>query len=345
MIFCTLFNQAYLPQGIALYRSLERTAKSGFLLYVLCMDNETADVLRRLDFNRLKIVQLDEIEDDVMKSLRLTRSIGEYCLTCTTPLLLHVLEKTDPGSVVTYVDADIAFFSDPSAIIEELGSGSIYIHEHDFAPRYSGLAPVSGRFNVGVSCFRNDAQGRACLELWKSQCFEDCTIDLAAGKCGDQTYLDAWPDLYPSSLVIAAHPGIGLGPWNVEARGIKHANGEILASGRSAVFYHYHSFRLLQPGLGARAAWLSGWFEIPEPAVKAFYQSYARELWRAVDDIERSGLSVTFDRVPARYSEMPHHQVLLSLGGIALPAALGSRLLDLVARESSKGAPEKGHAA
>jgi hypothetical protein len=335
MILCTLFNQAYLPQGIALYRSLERTAKSGFLLYVLCMDRQTADVLARFDFDRLKIIQLDEIEDDAMKSFKAKRSVGEYCFSCTTPLLLHVLDKTDPGTVVTYVDADIAFISDPAAIAQELGSGSIYIHEHGFSPRYANLEAAAGRFNVGVSCFRNDAEGRACLELWKSQCFEECVMDFASGKCGDQNYLNEWPDLYPA-LVVSTHPGVGLGPWNIETREITRTSSGILVDGRAAIFFHYHSLRVLRPERGIRATWISGWFEIPKAALEAFYLPYSRELWRAVDDIETSGLRMALARTPERCAEMPYRQVLLSVAGLSVPLAWGARLFDRIVRKPSK---------
>lgn len=336
MIFCTLFNKVYLPQGVALYRSLERTAKSGFLLYVLCMDAETADVLRKFGFDRLKIIELQEIEDDTMRALKPSRSIGEYCLTCTTPLLLHILEKSGPDSVVTYVDADIAFTSDPIAIMEELGSGSIFIHEHDFAPKYAGMEATAGRFNVGVSSFRNDTEGRACLERWKSQCFEECAMDFTAGKCGDQQYLNEWPELYPA-LVVSTNPGVGLGPWNIDARDIKCTKDGIFADGRAAVFYHYHSLRLLRPGWGVGATWLSGWFKIPEAAVRAFYLRYSAELWRAVRDIEMKGLKMTFAQVPDRNEEMPHHQVLLSVAGIPLPASWSSGIFDLIVHKLSKG--------
>jgi hypothetical protein len=335
MILCTLFNQAYLPQGIALYRSLERTAKSGFLLYVLCMDSQTADVLAKLDFDRLKTIRLDEIEDDAMKSFKMKRSVGEYCFSCTTPLLLHILDKTDPGTVVTYVDADISFISDPAAITRELGSGSIYIHEHGFSPRYANLEAAAGRFNVGVSSFRNDAEGRACLELWKSQCFEECVMDFASGKCGDQNYLNEWPDLYPT-LVVSTNPGVGLGPWNIETRDIARTSSGILVDGRAAVFYHYHSLRVLRPERGVRATWVSGWFEIPKAALDAFYLPYSRELWRAVDDIETSGLRMAFARIPDRLAEMPCRQVLLSVAGLPIPLSWSGRLFDRIVHTPSK---------
>jgi len=331
VIFCTLFNQAYLPQGIVLYRSLERTAKDGFLLYVLCMDRQTAAVLERLDFPSLRIIPLEDIETEEMRAFKAQRSIGEYCWTCTTPLLLHVLDRCDRGAVVTYVDADIAFFSDPSTIMKELGSGSIYIHEHDFAPRYVALEAVSGRFNVGVSAFRNNAEGRACLDLWKSQCFDECVMNFDAGKCGDQNYLDEWPKLYPS-LVISTNPGVGLGPWNIESRKIDESGSHITIGGRAAVFYHYHSLKLLKPDWGIKPIWMSGWFEIPATAKSAFYYPYARELWRAVAAIERNGLQIreTMSIVPDKIEDMPFQQTVLSVGKMIVPSFLSGWLFRLL---------------
>ena len=49
---------------------------------------------------------MSEIEDDTLRALREKRSIGEFCWTCTTPLLIHVLAQQPPDAVVAYVDAD-----------------------------------------------------------------------------------------------------------------------------------------------------------------------------------------------------------------------------------------------
>jgi hypothetical protein len=77
MIFCTLFNRAYLPQGVALYRSLERTAGTDFTLYILCMDEFSADALDRLDLKRARIIRLGEFEDDALRAARSDRNVGE----------------------------------------------------------------------------------------------------------------------------------------------------------------------------------------------------------------------------------------------------------------------------
>ncbi len=337
MIFCTLFNWAYLAQGIVLYRSIEQQLGDDFILHILCMDERTADCIARLGLSNARIVRLGEIEDEALLAVKPNRSIGEYCWTCTTPLILHVQSLHPEGTVVTYVDADIAFFSSPRAILDELGDGSIFIHEHDFAPRYAGLEASSGRFNVGVSSFRNDNQGRRCLQLWKSQCLDECVMDFSAGKCGDQNYLDEWPGMYPE-LVVSADPGIGLGPWNVEKRRIERGGNGVLVDGRPAVFYHYHSLRLQKPTWGIRTTWLSGWFEIPDAAIDAFYRPYVRELWRAVDDVQSGGYEVVqaFDVVPRNYEAMPHHQVLMAVGRRFLSPALSSRGFDLIARRAAK---------
>jgi hypothetical protein len=321
VIFCTLFNRLYLPQGIALYRSLERTAGDGFILYALCMDEFSADALLKFNFPHLRIVHLRDIEDDALRAVRPHRSVGEYCWTCTTPLLLHVQDRHPLGTVVTYVDADILFFSDPSAILAELGNRSIFIHEHDFAPHHAHLLPAAGRFNVGVVAFRNDDEGRRCLVRWRAQCLDECVMDPSAGKCGDQNYLDEWPKLYPG-LVISKNPGIGLAPWNVEKHRVHRKNNAITVDERPVVFYHYHSLRILKPRLGVKAIVMAvGEYFFDDAVLCAFYRPYARALWRAVSDLRRAGYSIVEDlqTIEDYYSRITYRQVLISIFGAFVP--------------------------
>jgi len=325
MIFCTLFNASYLPQGIALYRSLERAMEEDFVLYVLCMDDITYDVLAKLNFTSLRRVPLKSIEDKKLRAARDCRTIGEYCWACTGPLLLYLFDRHPAGTVITYVDADIRFFSDPKSILEELGRGSIFIHEHDFAPRFSGHLAVAGRFNVGVASFRNDAEGNRCLRRWTAQCLEETAMDLSSGRCGDQNYLDEWPTLY-RNLVISRNSGIGLGPWNIEKHKVELKEGRVFVGSAPAVFYHYHSLRLLRPRLGVKPILMSEWFSFEKDVVRLLYHPYARDLWHAVDEIEEHGHSVesTLNRLPNRYSEISGEQFLLSVGTLFLPRGWNS---------------------
>ena len=332
MIFCTLFNWAYLPQGLALYRSLDRATAVNFILYVLCMDDFTSAVLRRFRLANVRVIQLVEIEDDTLRALRASRSIGEYCWTCTTPLLIHVQALHPAGTVVTYVDADLWFNSDPRTVLDEMGGGSIYIHEHDFAPEHADLVKVSGRFNVGLAAFRNDEEGRACLQRWKAQCIDECVMDPESGKCGDQNYLDEWPALYPG-LVISTNPGVGLAPWNVTKHSIGNGRDGSTADGRPVVFYHYHSLSMLRPRIGFKpVAMASGNYFFDPDVVRTIYEPYVRELWRSSRRLDKAGYTImpSVATLPHVYTRVRNRQLMLQFGGHALPIGRNAQVLAML---------------
>jgi hypothetical protein len=292
VIFCTLLNGRYLPQGLALYRSLEATARSRFVLYVLCMDDFSADMLARMSLPNVRIVRLEDIETEALRTARANRSFGEYCWTCTAPLMMYVQDIAGPRSVVTYADADIRFFSDPQKIFDEMGEKSIFVHEHDFAPAYGRFQAHAGRFNVGVVAIRHDPEGRACLERWHQQSVAECVMDPSAGKCGDQNYLDEWPQRYPG-LVISANPGVGLAPWNIEKHRISEVGEAVMVDGVPIVFYHYHSLRVWRRWFGLRAILM---FQSPYSLdcriVRAVYVPYLADLRRAISGVQPLGMPV-----------------------------------------------------
>ena len=316
MIFCTLFNSAYLLQGIALYHSLERVRGEKFTLYVLCMDDFTYDVLAKLRYPSMVLVSLQEIEDDRMRVVRSSRTVGEYCWTCTTPWLLYLMQRHSAGTVITYVDADLYFYSDPIVVLEELGNGSILIHEHDFAPEHATLEAAAGRFNVGLAAFRNDDEGRRCLERWMDQCLDECVMDPLAGKCGDQNYLDEWPELY-SGLVISSNPGVGLAPWNVSKHRVRESfGGPPTVDGQPVVFYHYHSTRPMRRRSGIQPViMVQGDYRISPDVKRIIYLPYAASIWAS----GKSGMARLAPTVPAIYHEVSNQQILFILGPFALP--------------------------
>ena len=317
MIFCTLFNWAYVAQGVTLYRSIERHLRGDFVLYALCMDDLSALCLQTLNLPNLRIVNLVDIEDEALLAVKPHRTLGEYCWTCTTPLLLYVQDLFQPGTIVTYVDADIAFFSSPGAIIEELGEKSIFIHEHDFAPEHQNLVTQSGRFNVGVVAFRKDAEGRECLERWRRQCIDECVMDPAAGKCGDQNYLDEWPERH-AGLVISANPGVGLAPWNISKRALSRGrDGAIEVDQSKAVFYHFHGLRLLRPRFGVNPALIvSGNYRLPEAAIDMFYTPYVQEVWSNAEPFAQ--IVAALKPLPDVFPRMEDNQVLFLSQTVAL---------------------------
>lgn len=298
--FCTLFDRNYASRGLALYRSLKRYCVGDFALTVLCMDEHVRSALATLDLPGVRLWRVEDIGDTELLALRGVRSLREFCWTCPGPLMIALLKEQGAGSVVTYLDADLAFFSDIQPIYDELGDKDILIHGHNFAPQYESYAKWSGIFNVGLIAVRHSREGLACLERWRAQNIEMCVLDPDQGYCGDQKYLDEWPSLYPD-LVILRHVGGGVAPWNMEAHEFTESNGQVMIDGTPLIFFHYHALRVVLGGAWPR------WVAVPsigynadEAVRRLVYQPYIRALRVAHKDLVRGGLRPSGLKMPWR---------------------------------------------
>jgi hypothetical protein len=283
--FCTLFDRNYATRGLALYRSLERHCAQPFRLTILCIDFETRDILAKLRLPHARLVLIEDLGDPELVALRETRPRREFCWTCPASLMLSLLNEVSPGDIVTYLDADLAFYSDPGPLFDELGDKDILIHGHRFAPRYQFSAATSGTFNVGLVAARNAAEGRACIARWRAQCIQLCIYAPDEGYCGDQKYLDEWPAMY-KRLVVLQHPGAGLAPWNVENHVITRAAGDITVDGRPLIFYHYHALVILISFFGGCVVLPSIGYSLSCLERRILYRPYARMLREAQAEID-----------------------------------------------------------
>ena len=244
--YCTYFDSNYLARGLVLHQSLEEHSEGDFRLYVLCLDQRTEAVLQSLAKPTIVPIPLRNVEgwDPELLEAKGSRSIVEYYFTLSPILPLYVLEHFD-CDLITYLDADLMFFSSPEAIFDELGEKSIFVTEHRFSPHLRESIKY-GRFNVQCQSFRGDETGLACLRRWRKQCLEWCYDRLENGKFADQKYLDEWPDLYADRLVINQHPGVGLAPWNICSQRLTFSEeGELLSGEKPVVFYHFAGFRIV----------------------------------------------------------------------------------------------------
>ena len=244
--FCTYFDSNYLLRGITLYRSLTKHCQKPFLFYVLCLDEETFNILTKLGYENIVSIKLGDVEkwDHNLLEAKENRSLFEYYFTLSPILPLYVLNKFQDVDIVTYLDADLMFFSSPDPIYDELGTRSIFVTEHRFSKKLKALIQY-GRFNVQCQAFRNDEVGLRCLRRWRKQCLAWCYDRLEGGKFADQKYLDDWPSLYRDNLSISRHPGVGVACWNIATHPIRSQCGKITVDGSLLVFYHYSGFSLV----------------------------------------------------------------------------------------------------
>ena len=174
------------------------------------------------------------------------RNRFEYCCTATPALPLHLLENRPELEEITYLDADLFFFSSPEPLFAELGDASVLITPHRF-PDYLRHYEANGIFNVQFMTFRSDERGMAALRWWHDRCVEWCYLRLEDGKFADQKYLDDWPDRFEGVHVLR-HPGGGLAPWNIDRHALRRENGQVLVDGEPLVFFHFHRVRMRLDG-------------------------------------------------------------------------------------------------
>jgi hypothetical protein len=244
--FCTLFDSGYLTRGLALYESLEKYCES-FHLYIFPFDDKCLEVLRKMKLPHATIIAPQDFEDSELKKVKPTRSRGEYCFTCTPSIILYVLEnfKVD---MVTYLDADIYFFSSPKVLIDELGLNSVSITEHRFAPEHD-RTETSGKYNVQFLSFKNNKEGLEVANWWRNACLECCELNTNQGKCGDQKYLDDWTTRFQGVYELQ-NLGGGVAPWNVSQyyifKNSEKIYGRVINSHHQfeLVFYHFHAVKI-----------------------------------------------------------------------------------------------------
>ncbi len=280
--YATYFDRHYLTRGLALLRSLEQHC-APFVLWVLCLDAETEELLRRLDSQHVRRVPLAELEqaDPALLAVKPNRQPVEYFWTCGPALLVHVLRRDPTIETLAYLDADMFFFDAPAPIFAGLRDRSIVLMEQ----RY--VQAKGGRFNVGMLAFRRTPSALACLNRWREQCLEWCYDRFEPGRHGDQKYLEEWPDRY--DVTILEYAGAGVAPWNVETQRIHYRGGRVLVEGDPLVVYHFARIHLIH-------RWI---YELHDyrwqdrkmdPLVRRWiYAPYIRELYAAEGRVRQLG--------------------------------------------------------
>jgi hypothetical protein len=278
--YATYFDRHYLTRGLALYRSLVRHSPP-FVLWVLCLDEQTHRTLSNLRIEQVELVRLAELEqaDHALLAAKPGRQAVEYYWTCGPAFLVYLLEQ-HPIDMLTYLDADLFFFGDPTPIYDELGDGSILLVEHRRSSSVPELINQKGTYNVGLLVFRRTSEAAACLRRWRTQCLDWCFDRVEPTRFGDQKYLDDWPSRY-RGLVVAQHKGAGLAPWNLENYRFSYAQGRVWVDTNPLLYYHFTRLRVINRWLYDPALWELGQHR-PDPNVKRhIYVPYVRELGTA----------------------------------------------------------------
>lgn len=238
--YVTLFDSNYLTRGLTMYRSLLRYAGE-FHLWIICFDELSYQLLSQLNLEKVTLVSLSQFEDEELLRVKSQRTRQEYCWTCTPSAPLYVLNTEPHVDDITYLDADLMFFSSPEPIFSEAGEASIILTEHRSLAGDDNYG--AGIYNVQFMRFRRDLEGLKALNWWRERCLEWCYARIEDNKYGDQKYLDDWTERFKGVHVVQ-HLGAGLAPWNNTKNLIIQRKGQLFVENEPLIFYHFHSFRL-----------------------------------------------------------------------------------------------------
>jgi hypothetical protein len=293
--YCTCFDRFFLPRALALHASLVEH-DGAFILYAFCHDDESFRYL--CDHPRKEIVPIPiadvELNDEGLRLARSNRSRIEFYFTCTPLLCLYVFETYQQVDLVTYLDADLFFFSDPQPLFDEFGGNSIGIIAHNYAFGARRLLKY-GTYNVGLLMFRRDEQAIECLRWWRDRCIEWCFDRLEDGKFADQKYLDEWPKRF-RGVIALQHKGANVAGWNIRNFLVSKRGGRIFLDAQPLIFFHFAGFREVRPYLFR--AGFSGFYVRPGFLVKRYvFEPYINGLKRhAAAEIGKRIRKIDFHR-------------------------------------------------
>lgn len=279
--FCTLFDKNYLYRGLTLYSSLTKNHPD-FNLWILCMDNETFELLEKMNLDNIKLIRLEEFENDRLKEVKKERTKTEYSWTCAASLCWFMLDRIEDGDLITYLDADMYFFSDPESIFKEIDNSSVAIVEHRLRGIKLSLEKYLGTYNVGWVSFRKDSDGIEAAKWWKDKVLDWCFAYFKDGMIGDQHYLNDWTKRFKKVCVIK-NEGADVAPWNVNNLKITRENEKVFVGGVPLVFYHFHNFSLINRNFYIPVTA----YNIPKTAEKYIYAEYIKEIRKTVGLVSR----------------------------------------------------------
>jgi len=266
--YVTYFDSFFLPQGLALYRSMENYAGE-FTLWILCMDEETSNVLNRLSLKNSRLLNLLDYENEELIRIKPDRTLVEYYWTLTPFVPKFVFDTDESVKRVTYIDADLWFRKSPAPIFREFESSGkhVLITDHGYTPMYDHSAK-NGQYCVQFIIFTR-GKSEIVRRWWAERCLEWCHAYIEDGKFGDQKYLDEWPKLFSDYVHILNHPEWTLAPWNADR--FPYGNG---------IFFHFHGLRLIDNGYVNL-----GDYPLPKVLIRNLYIPYIDCLKSVIEDL------------------------------------------------------------
>ncbi|WP_238881622.1 putative nucleotide-diphospho-sugar transferase [Clostridium sp. YIM B02551] len=247
--FCTILSKERLYQSIALFFSLYEVMDD-FCVFVLCVDDETYKLLTKINLKKIKLIQIADLNDKSLYSLRNERKLNEFCWTLKPIFIESLLCKFSSIKRITFIDSDLFFFSSPIEIFRNQPKPSILLSKSEvyvpsFSPEFNNqIQKLIGNYNSGFISFKNNNISLLCLKWWKMKCLEKCSDTIENNSFGDQKYLDLIPTYFQSVSDIKT-PGVNIGHWNYAKYNFQIIDEKCFIDNSKLICYHFSGFRIM----------------------------------------------------------------------------------------------------
>ncbi len=281
--FCTLSDKNYLPLGLLLHKSLVKTTKDDFVLYYLCIDEETFGKLIDLKLDNIKPISLKFLLESNHDLSQYQQKERREFIWMLASYFSDYLLKNENIDHIMYIDSDIYFYDDIQILYDEIGNRSVGIIRHRHISENANT--IDGKYNVGVVYFKNDRIGKYCLDWWKDAVLNRKYQHLAT--CYDQKYLEGFLMMFSRGDICVADSFAHGAPWHHRLYDWSNLDsGTILWEGKNQKFLFNHFSRIsfdvvsdkYQPSGGQYADHTLNFTVFNIPQVKKMHDEYFEEI-------------------------------------------------------------------
>ncbi len=270
--FCTVCDNSYFEKGLTLYESIKKHYEETFIFHWLCIDKEIYEKLSVYWGGNIRLYQLKDFEDNdsnllaakTIKPKVYGDEYSQYCWCLTPYFVEYLLHSLEENETLVYCDADIFFLDSPVKILDVVGEHSIGLHTHRSTVDEETIV---GKYNIGVTVFKNDHNARLISRLWKSWMLDpENQYAEKYGTCGDQKYAELWERIIgEENICVFDNEILHLAPWCTH-------NPE----NKQPVFFHFSHFRFTEN------EWFDSlrgeWNPAKEPGMKQYYEQYYKAI-------------------------------------------------------------------
>lgn len=265
-VFCTIVTKSHLDYALALYFSYRQYAPE-VPFYVLVSDEHSED--KKLwgqlpDFNVLNLSELRE-KDSIDAIATKYQSEPDFMRWSLKPaMMIHLMQDTGFEEVV-FLDCDLCFYGDISAIRNQLADSTVLLSPH-WRSNNPHKDPDNFRLNFTDGLFNGGFVGATkagidALEWWMNACLYRCERTREEGFYVDQKYLDLLPAQFEGTQILY-HRGCNVANWNLgQNLRSQDDNGEIKILGKWPIIFIHFSGSTVRGILKKEDPLLLGHFE------------------------------------------------------------------------------------